>query len=102
MAFEFESINAGFFAFRQEIFDYLKPGEELVEAPFQRLIARGRLAAYQYNGFWMPMDTFKDRQRLEELYGRGDAPWQVWKQPTVTDDMSPSIDTGDTVNAVGV
>jgi len=95
-------INGGYFVFRQEIFDYLKPGEELVEAPFQRLIARGRLAAYQYNGFWMPMDTFKDRQRLEELYGRGDAPWQVWKQPTVTDDMSPSIDTGDTVNAVGV
>jgi glucose-1-phosphate cytidylyltransferase len=95
-------INGGYFVFRQEIFDYLEVGEELVEAPFQRLIARGRLAAYQYNGFWMPMDTFKDRQRLEELYGRGDAPWQVWKARRVAADESPSIDAGADVNAVSV
>jgi glucose-1-phosphate cytidylyltransferase len=85
-------INGGYFAFRTEIFDYLKPGEELVEEPFQRLIAAGRLAAYPYNGFWMPMDTFKDRQRLEELYARGDAPWQIWK--TSSDDRKSSHAVG--------
>jgi glucose-1-phosphate cytidylyltransferase len=81
-------INGGYFAFRTEIFNYLKPGEELVEQPFQRLIEAGRLAAFPYNGFWMPMDTFKDRQRLEELYARGDAPWQVWK--TADDRIPPT------------
>jgi glucose-1-phosphate cytidylyltransferase len=90
-------INGGYFAFRTEIFNYLKPGEELVEQPFQRLIEGGRLAAFPYNGFWMPMDTFKDRQRLEELYARGDAPWQVWK---TSDDripptpVTPIVDVG--------
>ena len=37
-----------------------------------------RLTAYEYDGFWMSMDTFKDRQQLEEIYARGNAPWEVW------------------------
>ena len=37
-----------------------------------------RLAAYEYDGFWMSMDTFKDRQQLEDIYARGNAPWEVW------------------------
>jgi len=71
-------INAGFFAFRPEIFEYIHDGEELVLEPFQRLVREGQLIAYPYDGFWMSMDTFKDRQRLEELYARGHAPWEVW------------------------
>jgi glucose-1-phosphate cytidylyltransferase len=71
-------INGGFFAFRREIFDYVREGEELVCEPFGRLIDAHRLKAYQYDGFWMSMDTFKDRQQLEEKHGRGDAPWQLW------------------------
>ena len=71
-------INAGFFAFRSEIFRYMRDGEELVQEPFQRLIDERQLVAYPYNGFWMSMDTFKDRQALEELYARGNAPWEVW------------------------
>ena len=73
--------NAGYFVFRQEIFDYLRPGEELVVEPFGRLIAERRLLAHRYTGFWQAMDTFKDHQALEKLHGQGDAPWQVWKQP---------------------
>ena len=46
--------------------------------PFERLIQAHRLRAYQYDGFWMSMDTFKDRQQLEEIHGRGEAPWQLW------------------------
>jgi len=71
-------INGGFFVFRSEIFDHIRNGEELVCEPFQRLIRAGRLAAYEHHGFWMSMDTFKDRQQLEEIYERGDAPWEVW------------------------
>jgi glucose-1-phosphate cytidylyltransferase len=71
-------INGGFFIFRSDIFDYMRPGEELVVEPFRRLLEARRLVAYKYDGFWMPMDTFKDRQRLEELHSRGPAPWEVW------------------------
>jgi glucose-1-phosphate cytidylyltransferase len=71
-------INGGFFAFRQEIFRHLRDGEELVREPFQRLVGLGRLRAYRYDGFWMSMDTFKDRQQLEEIYSHGNAPWEVW------------------------
>jgi glucose-1-phosphate cytidylyltransferase len=73
-------INGGFFAFRHEIFDHIRAGEELVVEPFQRLIEANELLAYPYDGFWQCMDTFKDRQALEEMASRDDAPWQVWKQ----------------------
>lgn len=72
-------INGGFFIFRADIFDYMHPGDELVERPFERLITAGQLIGYQYRGYWTCMDTFKDRQNLDEQYNRGDAPWEVWK-----------------------
>jgi glucose-1-phosphate cytidylyltransferase len=72
-------INGGFFAFRQEIFDFIHNGEELVQEPFQRLAAEGRLLQYQYDGFWACMDTFKEKQLLEDMYTRGQVPWEVWK-----------------------
>jgi glucose-1-phosphate cytidylyltransferase len=70
-------INGGFFVLRKEIFRYIQPGEELVREPFQRLIQKQALLAYKYTGFWQCMDTFKDKQRLEEL-NQGGAPWKVW------------------------
>jgi glucose-1-phosphate cytidylyltransferase len=78
-------INGGFFVFKNEIFDHMRDGEELVVEPFHRLVKSRRLAAYEYDGFWMSMDTFKDRQQLEEIYSRGNAPWEIWNetvQPT--------------------
>jgi glucose-1-phosphate cytidylyltransferase len=72
-------INGGYFVMRQEIFDWMKPGEELVQEPFQRLAAAGKLLAFPYDGFWACMDTFKDRQLLEDLYTQGRVPWEVWK-----------------------
>jgi glucose-1-phosphate cytidylyltransferase len=69
-------VNAGFFVFRQEIFDYIRPGEDLVEEPFLRLIEEERLIAYPYEGFWAPMDTLKDKHVLETLLASGQAPWR--------------------------
>ena len=71
-------VNGGFFAFRKEIFDYIKQGEELVEEPFRRLMPDRKLLAFSYDGFWVPMDTAKDKQRLEDLYASGRPPWRVW------------------------
>ncbi len=71
-------MNGGFLVLRQEIFDYLREGEDLVEEPFQRLIGAGKLMAHPHEGFWACMDTFKERQELEDVYSRGRAPWVVW------------------------
>src|SRR5437016_2527753 len=75
-------INGGFFVFRQEIFDYIQPGDELVREPFQRLIDKKALLAYKYTGFWQCMDTFKDKQRLEDMNALPTAPWKVWRKGT--------------------
>ncbi len=69
-------INGGFFVFRRDILDWVNPGEELVVEPFKRLIEAGELVAYRYDGFWEPMDTIKDKQRLDALVNTGHAPWQ--------------------------
>jgi len=72
-------INGGFFIFRKAIFDYIKCGEDLVLEPFDRLIEARQLLAYPFNGFWRNMDTFKDKQELEEMLIRGETPWQRWR-----------------------
>ena len=78
-------INGGYFVFRRQIFDYIRPGEELVEQPFGRLIDEGRLFSVEYDGFWRCIDTFKDLQALENLLRSGDAPWMVWQAPRVAE-----------------
>lgn len=72
-------INCGYFVLKQEIFDYMEQGDELVVQPFHRLIHKKELVTYPYDGFWECMDTFKDKQQLDDMYARGDTPWAVWK-----------------------
>jgi glucose-1-phosphate cytidylyltransferase len=81
-------INGGYFILRQEIFATLRRGEDLVTDAFQRLLPDGRLVAYRYDGFWQSMDTFKDKQRLDEMYAKGDAPWELWKRAGSLEDQS--------------
>jgi glucose-1-phosphate cytidylyltransferase len=69
-------INGGFFVFRRDVLDTIEPGEELVEEPFRRLIDRQELIGYRYEGFFGPMDTIKDKQRLDALAEAGNAPWR--------------------------
>ena len=71
-------LNTGYFLFKQEVFDYMKYGEELVVEPFQRLIREQKLTTYKHKGFWQSMDTFKDKMLLDDLQERGDTPWEVW------------------------
>jgi glucose-1-phosphate cytidylyltransferase len=74
-------VNGGYFIFRPRLFDHIQDGDELVIEPFQRLIAERQLITYPYEGFWAPMDTLRDRQKLETLFERGRAPWAVWANP---------------------
>jgi glucose-1-phosphate cytidylyltransferase len=71
-------MNGGYMILRQEIFDYMRKGDELVEEPFKRLIAEGKLMAYRHEGYWSCMDTFKEKQELEDAFGQGNAPWTIW------------------------
>jgi glucose-1-phosphate cytidylyltransferase len=79
-------VNAGFFLLRSEIFDTMRPGEELVNEPFQRLMDARQLVAVPYDGFWQNMDTFKDKMELDELYRRGSPPWERWRNEIVGSD----------------
>jgi glucose-1-phosphate cytidylyltransferase len=72
-------VNGGFFVLKSSIFDYMHEGEELVQEPFQRLAELGQLHSYAYDGFWACMDTFKERQLLDDMYARGQPPWEVWR-----------------------
>jgi glucose-1-phosphate cytidylyltransferase len=73
-------INGGFFAFRSEIFDYMRDKEDLVLEPFDRLMVERQLLAYPFDGFWRNMDTFKDKRELDDMLAQENAPWQVWKR----------------------
>lgn len=73
-------INGGFFVFKNQIFDYIKPGEDLINEPFQRLIKKRELLAYKYDGFWASLDTYKDKQRLDELASKNASFWEIWKR----------------------
>ena len=77
-------INGGYFVFKRSIFEYIKPGEELVQEPFRRLIAAKQLMGHAYRGFWKSMDTFKEKQELDDLYTKGTAPWQLWKRTSLS------------------
>ena len=73
-------LNGGYFVFRREIFEYINYGEELIEEPFARLIKNRKIMTQKHNGFWIGMDTFKDRQQLEERFSNEDAPWELWRK----------------------
>jgi glucose-1-phosphate cytidylyltransferase len=72
-------INGGYFVLRNEIFDHLREGEELVDQPFARLIAQRKLATYRHSGFWQSMDTLKDKIAFDQLDATGKCPWMVWR-----------------------
>ena len=73
-------LNAGYMVLNREIFDYIEPGEELVEEPFGRLIELNKLGSVRWNGFYAPMDTFKDKIMFDRMEGMRDCPWKVWSE----------------------
>jgi len=73
-------LNGGFFVLRQDIFEYIEPGDELVERPFKRLIEKKLLSVYRHAGFWRAMDTFKDKITFDRMEAQGNCPWMVWKR----------------------
>lgn len=71
-------INVGFFVFSRKIFDYLSIHSILEQEPLSRLASEGQLAAFKHDGFWQPLDTFREYSIFNELWSSGNAPWRVW------------------------
>jgi len=72
-------VNAGYFIFNNQIFDYLNDESILENEPLRNLASEGELIAFKHNGYWQAMDTFREQQLLEKLILEKRAPWVKWE-----------------------
>jgi glucose-1-phosphate cytidylyltransferase len=73
-------INAGFFVCEPEVFDYIPDGDDIVfeQEPLKNLAKDGEIFTYKHKGFWMPMDTLRDKNKLNEMWNSNEAKWKMW------------------------
>ena len=72
-------INGGFFVLDPRVLDTIEGDATIWERePMERLAAEGQMMAFKHEGFWQPMDTLRDKQKLEALWESGNAPWKIW------------------------
>lgn len=72
-------INGGFFVLNPSVLDHINGDKSIWERePLMELAAEGQLSAYRHDGFWMPMDTLRDKNKLEDLWQKRLAPWKIW------------------------
>ena len=73
-------INGGFFVLSPGVIEYIEDDDDAWEGnPLQQLALDGELYSFKHDGFWQPMDTLRDKNYLEELWGQGAAPWKIWR-----------------------
>jgi len=73
-------INGGYFVLEPSVFDYLKDDSTVWERePLEKLAKDEQLSAYKHSGFWQPLDTLRDKNKLEDLWSKGNAPWKIWE-----------------------
>jgi glucose-1-phosphate cytidylyltransferase len=73
-------VNGGFFVLEPKVFDYILDGDETIfeKGPLEKLARDGQLKAFHHDGFWKPMDTLNDKNKLEDMWAKG-APWKIWE-----------------------
>lgn len=86
-------VNGGFFVLNRGIFDYLGKGRDLMGPAMAELIDERRAYSYRHQGFWSCMDTYKEKQTLDEMYDRGNPPWEVWKHAEAHSGTPSSAET---------
>lgn len=73
-------VNGGYFVLSPKAIDYIDSDRTVWErGPLECLAKDGQLSAFVHGGFWQPMDTLRDKTYLEELWGKGNAPWKTWE-----------------------
>ena len=84
-------VNGGFFVLEPEVFDHIEGDSAVWEGgPLQSLCQSDELIAYRHHGFWMCMDTLRDRKQLESLWDSGHPPWRIWNEK-VRYDSEPNV-----------
>lgn len=74
-------INVGYMVLNPDIFDYIEGDDTVFEKePLEKLAGNNQLAGYIHDGFWQCMDTKREKDKLEELWASGRAPWKVWEE----------------------
>jgi len=70
-------INGGFFVLNSKVFDYISDDQYCIfeKEPLENLSKDGELMAYKHEGFWHPVDTLRDKNYLNEMFNKGNAPW---------------------------
>lgn len=73
-------INAGFFVCDRKVFDFIDNNSNTIfeNEPLENLAKSNNLSTYKHKGFWLPMDSLRDKNILEEMYQKGNAPWVRW------------------------
>ena len=71
-------VNIGFFIFNYEIFQYTSKNSTLEIDVLDPLAKQNELNAFKHEGFWQPMDTYREALILNELWASGEAPWKIW------------------------
>jgi len=72
-------INGGFFVLSPKVLELIDGDSSIWEQePLMTLAQKGQLMAYEHKGFWQPMDTLRDKNHLEELWQKDEAPWKKW------------------------
>jgi len=69
-------INGGYFVLSESVLDLIESPQTIWEAePLEALAQEGDLVAFKHRGFWHPMDTLRDKEKLQEIWEQGSAPW---------------------------
>jgi len=76
-----DRISAGYFVFEPGVLEYLGDTDECImeREPMERLAADGQLVAYEHDGFFFAMDTYREHEALNQIWDSGNVPWRVWK-----------------------
>lgn len=74
-------INGGFFVCNYALFDNIDDGDDVVfeQNPVRKLVEKGELMQFNHDGFWLPMDTFREYSLLNKIYSNEQAPWKIWE-----------------------
>ncbi len=71
-------INWWFMVLNKKVLDYISWDDVYFEKdPIENITNDWELMAYKHHWFWYAMDTLKNKQDLEEMWKKWDAPWKL-------------------------